>query len=316
MTALTVIRRLDCADFEIVGKHDRPVIGVLGGISATRHVTAGQSRCGGWWQDVVGPRKAVNTDLCSVLSFDYVARNADGQCARSSDQAHQLARVMDVAGVDKLQTIIGASYGGMVALSFAALYPHRVGKLVIISAAHASHPMATALRAMQRRVVELGISTDRGRDGLMIARGIAMTTYRTAEEFADRFSPQPADVPPEEVFPVEDYLMECGERFANKFTPARFVSLSLSLDLHHVIPENIQVPATLVSVDTDTLVPPWQMRELASRMGGPSRLVEIKSRFGHDAFLKETRAMSRVIAASLSSNVHHSNKVRCNETSI
>lgn len=301
MTALAVLRRLDCADFEIVGKHDRPVIAVLGGISATRHVTAGQSRCGGWWQDVVGPRKAVDTDSCSVLSFDYVAQTSDGRCARSSDQAHQLARVMDVAGVDKLQTIVGASYGGMVALCFAALYPHRVENLVVISAAHTSHPMATALRAMQRRVVELGISTDRGHDALMIARGIAMTTYRTAEEFADRFSARPDDAR-DESFPVEDYLMQCGERFAKTFTPARFISLSLSLDLHSVNPEEIQVPTTLVSIDTDTLVPPWQMRELASRLGGPSRLVELESRFGHDAFLKEPRAVSRVIAASLSSN--------------
>src|SRR6476661_10514430 len=103
MAPLASLRKLDCADFEIVGKYDRPVIAVLGGISATRHVTAGQSRCGGWWQDVVGPRKAIDTDSRSVLSFDYVVHNADGQCARSSDQAHQLARVMDVAGVDKLQ---------------------------------------------------------------------------------------------------------------------------------------------------------------------------------------------------------------------
>jgi homoserine O-acetyltransferase len=162
--------------------------------------------------------------------------------------------------------------------------------------------MATALRAMQRRLVALGISTDRGRDALVIARGIAMTSYRTAEEFADRFSAQPSDIPSEEGFPVEDYLMQCGERFANTFTPARFLSLSLSLDLHHVVPEEIQVPTTLVSVDTDTLVPPWQMRELASRLGGQSRLVELKSRFGHDAFLKESRAISGVIAASLSSH--------------
>ena len=299
--SFTFVRRLDCADFEIVGKYDRPVIAVLGGISATRHVTAGQSRCGGWWQDVVGPGKAVDTDKCSVLSFDYIARAADGQCARSIDQAHQLACVMDVAGIDELQTIVGASYGGMVALSFASLYPKRVGNLVIISAAHASHPMATALRAMQRRVVELGISTDRGRDALKIARGIAMTTYRTAEEFAERFSTQTGESPSETSFPVEDYLMHCGERFANSFTPARFISLSLSLDLHHVVPEAVHVPATLVSIDSDTLVPPWQMRELASRLGGPSTLVELKSRFGHDAFLKEPRAMSQVIAASLRS---------------
>jgi homoserine O-acetyltransferase len=302
MPALALIRRVDCADFEIVGKYDRPVIAVLGGISATRHVTSGQSRCGGWWQDVVGPHKAIDTDSCSVLSFDYIAQNTDGQCAKSSDQAHQLARVMDVAGVDKLQTIVGASYGGMVALSFAALYPHRVDNLVVISAAHASHPMATALRAMQRRVVDLGISAGRGRDALKIARGIAMTTYRTAEEFADRFKPQRDDDQAGTGFPVEDYLMQCGERFAKTFAPERFISLSLSLDLHHVVPEDIHVPVTLVSVDTDTLVPPWQMRELASRLGGSSRLVELKSRFGHDAFLKEPRAISEVIAASLSSN--------------
>jgi len=299
--SFTFVRRLDCADFEIVGKYDRPVIAVLGGISATRHVTAGQSRCGGWWQDVVGPGKAVDTDKCAVLSFDYIANGADGQCARSIDQAHQLACVMDVAGIDTLQTIVGASYGGMVALAFASLYPKRVGNLVIISAAHASHPMATALRAMQRRVVELGISTDRGRDALKIARGIAMTTYRTAEEFAERFSSQPDDIPSEANFPVEDYLMHCGERFANSFTPARFISLSLSLDLHHVVPEDVHVPTTLVSIDSDTLVPPWQMRELASRLGGPSTLVELKSRYGHDAFLKEPRAISQIIAASLRS---------------
>jgi homoserine O-acetyltransferase len=205
---------------------------------------------------------------------------------------------MDLAGVDRLHAIVGASYGGMVALAFASLYPHRVEKLVVISAAHASHPMATALRAMQRRVVALGISTERGREALTIARGIAMTTYRTAEEFADRFS-QPAETSPNSPFPVEDYLIQCGERFASSFTPARFMSLSLSLDLHNVNPEDIHVPATLVSVDSDTLVPPWQMRELARRLGGPTRLVELQSRFGHDAFLKEPAAMSRVISASL-----------------
>src|SRR5690606_22014669 len=106
-------------------------------------------------------------------------------------QARAIAALLDHLGIARLHAIVGASYGGMVALAFAALFPERVGRVVAIGAAHESHPMATALRALQRRVVRLGLAAGAQREGLAIARGMARTTYRSAVEFARRCAGAP-----------------------------------------------------------------------------------------------------------------------------
>ena len=82
-------------------------------------------------------------------------------------------------------------------------------------------------------------------------------------------------------------------------SPARFLSLSESIDLHRLDPAAVKVPATLVAVTGDTLVPPRQVRELHARLGGPARLIEIESIYGHDAFLKEVGALTPIIAHAL-----------------
>lgn len=301
-----------CANFELLGPPGRPVIAVLGGISASRHVTSSLTdQRGGWWQDVVGSRKALDTECFRVLSFDYVTQSQDGGPVRTVDQAHQLAGVLEMTGIRKLHAIVGASYGGMAALSFAECYPDRVGRLVIISAAHESHPMATGLRALQRRIVALGVATGRAREALVIARGIAMTMYRTPEEFAERFGSWAATASDEPSFEVENYLTKCGEQFADAFTPERYLALSLSLDLHRVIPEDVRVPATLIAVKSDAVVLPAQMRELAGRLGAPSTLVEIESLYGHDSFLKDISVISPIISTALVPTIGTSNlKVR------
>jgi homoserine O-acetyltransferase len=126
-----------------------------------------------------------------------------------------------------------------------------------------------------------------------------MTTYRTAEEFAARFDPAPEWTPSGPRFPVEDYLDAVAERFAAAIAPERFLALSESIDLHRVDPAAVRTPATLVGVDSDSLVPLWQLRELRNRLGGPARLHEFGSRYGHDAFLKEVDAVSRIVAEAL-----------------
>jgi homoserine O-acetyltransferase len=192
-----------------------------------------------------------------------------------------------------------------------------VERLVIIGAAHESHPMSTALRAMQRRVVELGLETGRTADALAIARGIAMTTYRTAREFGERFGAdgEGGDAPsgdatagdcttPDEAavdapFAVERYLVHCGARFAAHFPAERFLALSLSTDLHRVDPAAIRAPLVLVAAEGDTLVPETQLEELAARAGGPARLLHVPTRYGHDAFLTEPTRIARILRAAL-----------------
>jgi homoserine O-acetyltransferase/O-succinyltransferase len=272
--------------YEILGPRGAPVIAVLGGISASKHATSSSSDpTTGWWEDVVGPERAIDTLRYRVLGIDYLSSGPNGDPVTTFDQADALAAALDRAGVSNVHAVIGASYGGMVALAFGVRYPSRVNRLIVIGAAHESDPLATALRHLQRRVVALGRETGRERDGLSIARGIAMTSYLTPLYFEERV----ADWSLNDSRLVEDrigsYLRTRGEQFADNWTSDRYSALSLSLDLHSIRPEDLTVPTTVIAVSSDRVVPVAQSRELARRLGGPSQLIEIDSSFGHDAFL-------------------------------
>ena len=187
----------------------------------------------------------------------------------------------------------------MVALAFAAIAPQRVEHLVVIGAAHESAPFATALRIIQRRIVELGIATGRARDALVIARGLAMTSYASADDFSHRFRGLDDREASDKCGEIDEFLRDSGETFATSCTPERFLALSQSLDLHEVKPEDIRVPTTLIAVQEDTLVPVAQARELAARIGPHCRLIEISSRHGHDTFLNAPALLAPFVARSL-----------------
>ena len=278
-------------DFEIVGPESAPVILALGGISADRHV------CGGWWNRIAGAGRALDTDAHRVLGIDFLdgGNGADGRPERvvtTHDQADAIAAVLDATGIERLHAIVGASYGGMVALAFAEGFPDRLERLVVIGAAHEAHPMTTARRSIQRRIVELGLETGRPREALAIARELAMTTYRSDAEFERRFVSR-------DIAGIDSYLRHHGDKFARRFAPGRFLALSLSSDLHAVDPRHIRVPTTLVAAEHDAVVPRAQMEELARRLGAPSRLLDLPSIHGHDAFLTDTDALSNILRHAL-----------------
>lgn len=87
-----------------------------------------------------------------------------------------------------------------------------------------------------------------------------------------------------------------GDAYAASYLPEAFVCLSESIDLHRVDATRIRVPTTLVAIIEDQVVPLSDMRALRDRLAGPTRLVEISSLYGHDAFLKEGAALRRVFA--------------------
>jgi len=284
--------------YELVGNPAGTLVVVLGGISANRHVVANNAdETAGWWQKIVGRGQTIDTDSCRVLAFDYLggptAPVAPSLSVSSQDQAHALACVLDHLNIVRVDDFIGSSYGGMVALAFAERTPERVAHLILVGAAHRSHPMATAWRALQRNIVQLGIAGDDAARGLQLARGLAMTTYRSAVEFDDRFATSNGSGA---TSPVESYLESRGRTFADAFPPGAFATLSESIDRHGVDPANIAVPTDLIAVDTDTLTPPWLVEELRDGLAGPTRLRQIESKVGHDAFLADTEPIGRAIA--------------------
>ena len=283
-----------------------PLVAALGGISATRHVRGDDLGRGGWWATLAGETGPLAASRVRLLGMDYLDGGANDtgrpavECT-THDQADALARVMDVAGIERLHALIGASYGGMVALAFAERHADRVERIVVISAAHEPHPMSTALRSLQRRIVELGLATGESHEAMAIARGLAMTTYRTAEEFAARFAPAPmraSDGTP--AFSSEGYLRRQGGRFADAWSPARFLALSLSCDTHRVDSRRVVTPTLLISAEGDAIVPAVQVRELAARLAGPCRHEIIPTRYGHDAFLLEQPAIAPLLDQFLS----------------
>ena len=281
-----------------------PVVLALGGISASRRVFDAGSGRSGWWHEIVGPGKALDTTRVAVLGMDYIggseaSSGPDGAhpfpSISSYDQADAALRLLDHLGIEKLGAIVGASYGGMVALAFGERYPDRVERLVVISAADVAHPMATAWRSVQRSIVRLGMSAKQPAAGLELARALAMSTYRSPEEFAARFRAAPRFESGRAVFPVEEYLHARGRDYAARTLPESFLCLSESIDLHNVNATKVPVRTEVVAVREDQLVPLADMRALTARLPDAG-LHEISSLMGHDAFLKEAEQLRAILA--------------------
>jgi homoserine O-acetyltransferase len=295
-------------EYELTGASGGPVVLALGGISATRHVLSNaDDPTPGWWEGISGAGRALDTTARRVLGVDFLdgGCNEDGAPARvvtTHDQAAAIIELLDALEIEQLDAAIGASYGGMVVLALAERWPARVRRLVVISAAHEAYPMSTALRSLQRATVELGLRTGEPKAAMVIARGLAMTTYRSAREFAERFPARAATHDGRSTaaeFDVERYLRHAGERFAERVSPARFLALSLSGDLHRVVPERVRIPVSLIAAQGDTLVPPSQMRELARQLPNLLAFHTLRSRRGHDAFLTETGRLNRLLTTIL-----------------
>jgi homoserine O-acetyltransferase len=187
----------------------------------------------------------------------------------------------------------------MVGLQFAARHPRRLGRMVAISGGDRPHPFASAWRALQRNIVALGRSEGGHREALSLARQLAMLSYRTAEEFAERFDAPPVLVEGSARCAAEDYLQACGDRYVARTPATAFLRLSESIDLHRVDPQAISVPTTVVAIEEDRLVPKETLIALAEALAGPTRLRLLRSRNGHDAFLTEVSAIAAVLQESL-----------------
>lgn len=291
--------------FEIAGPADAPVVLVAGGISAHRHVAASaRFPEQGWADGLVGAGRALDPRRRRILSFDYVG--ADGSLdvpIDPADQADALAGLLDALDIDVLDGFVGYSYGALVGLQFAALHGARLRRLVAVSGTHRAHPYAAAWRALQRKAVELGQLQCAGGQGLSLARQFAMLSYRTPEEFDQRFDAAPELVHGRVRVAAEDYLDAVGARYVGRTPATAFLRLSESIDLQRVDPAHVRVPTTVVAVEGDRLVPLSDAVALVEGLGTLGKLRLLRSQYGHDAFLKEPDRIDAILRAALSQEV-------------
>ncbi len=288
--------------YRLLGPAGAPVVVALGGISAHKFVAA--PRTSGWWHTLVGPGLGLDTNRYRVLGIDYLGGRGGSTAPGSGelfpslsawDQAEALAHLVRALGIAPLHAIMGASYGGMVAMAFAKGYPQLTRRIVVVSSADRTQPLATAWRSVQRQVVRDALARGDGAAGLKLARALAMTTYRSPAELAQRFAGPPVREGGRFRFPIEDYLFARGDEYVRYYRPESFLCLSESIDLFEIDATGLAVPVTLVAIGEDQLVPIADMRALAAKMGQGCRLVEVSSASGHDAFLTEGAMFKPII---------------------
>ena len=315
---------------ELSEQRDNAVL-VFTGLSPSAHAASSpEDPAPGWWEEIIGPGRAIDT-----RRFFVICVNSLGSCFGSTGPASidpltgepyrrrfPVLSLEDVArggrevirhlGVQRLYATVGPSMGGMTALGFEILFPGLSEGLLIISSATRSLPFATALRSLQREMIRLDPNWANGNynpdafpiTGMRLARKLGMITYRSAEEWRERFgrerSAEECETgdPFAATFEIEAYLEHHANKFTGQFDPNCYLYLSRASDLFDVADHGasieagigkIQAPRVMViGVATDILYPLHQQRELAAlleREGREVEFIELPSIQGHDAFL-------------------------------
>ncbi|NIJ68217.1 homoserine O-succinyltransferase MetX [Xanthomonas sp. 60] len=290
-----------CLRYECSGPRDAPVIALAGGISANRHAAASAAFPErGWVEGLIGPGRALDPQRRRVLGIDFLG--ADGTLdvpIDTADQADALARVLDHLGIEQLQAFVGYSYGALVAQQFGLRHRDRVARLVLVSGAHRAHPYAAAWRALQRRAVALGQLQCSDENGLALARQFAMLSYRTPEEFNERFDAAPEVINGRVRVAAEDYLDAAAAQYVARTPVTAWLRLSESIDLHRIDPSALLCPCVVVAVEGDRLVPLADLVALVEGLGPRGSLRVLRSPYGHDAFLKETDRIDAILASAI-----------------
>jgi homoserine O-acetyltransferase/O-succinyltransferase len=315
------------------------------GLSPSAHAAASpEDPRDGWWQRMLGPGLGVDTDR-----FFVVCVNSLGSCFGSTGpasidpatgQPYRLTfpdlSVEDVAragyevarslGIQRLDTVMGPSLGGMVVLAFAALFPGAARRLVTISGTLAASPFAIALRSIQREAIigdpdwrHGNYATDRPpRTGMSLARKLGTVTYRSAAEWDQRFGRQPvrpdlkSSEPFAAEFSIQGYLESQARRWADAFDANCYLYLSramdrFDLDAHGGNPVAVLGRAGLehalvIGVESDLLFSLGEQRAVAEALqagGAITRFAPLQCIEGHDSFLIDIERFGREIRAFL-----------------
>ena len=307
-------------EYSIYGNLACPVIVVLGGITADRYVLGTKenntnkatvkdksSEQLGWWSQLEGANKALDTDEHCIVSFNYISRVAIKSSAGNkleynltpSDQAVVLKHLLDVLGIHKPIKIIGSSYGGMVGLSFAEQFKANIEQLTCISASDRSTHTARAIRSIQKGIFKLADNSIQKHQALSLARQLSILFYRTDVVFDTEFIDPATQTPLGKVInydqTIYSYLNHQGQKFANKTSIGNYEALLDSIDAHNVSPKEILCDCSFIAVPNDRLVSYESMRRLAQNIKGKSEFYRLESIYGHDAFLKEFDQLNQLL---------------------
>ena len=261
-------------------------------------------RKSGWWDDMIGPGKVLDTDRYFVLCSNVIGscRGSTGPTSINPrtgrpynlsfpvlmvrDMVRAQKLLLDHLGFDSLLTVIGGSMGAMQALEWGVLYPEMVRSIIPIAGTGRTSPMAIALNALARQAIFNDPMWKKGNyrpehppaDGLALARAVGHISFLSDAsmhlKFGRRFSVKDGMFDFFGQFEVERYLEYNGRSFIDRFDPNSFLYLAKALDLYDVawnfdgLEEalaRIQCVSLWFAFSSDWLYPADQTEELVDR---------------------------------------------------
>jgi homoserine O-acetyltransferase len=284
---------LDVA-YETFGDPSNPPVLVAHALTGSQYVTGSgpegiDGQAAGWWSDVVGPGRAVDTE-----QFFVIVANVPGSCYGTTgpasigpdgepygpdfppvtitDWVRAQARLLDELDVGTLYAVIGGSVGGMNALEWARLYPDRVERVAAVATAFYVDTQNLALDSVARRAITQDPNYRGGEyygregpaDGLGIARRIGHVQYLSKDSMENRFGRRAADRmlagledPTAEAFDYRDvasYLDYNANTFTDRFDANSYLYLLRALDEYEFARGHESAAAALADFEGSALV--------------------------------------------------------------
>ncbi len=303
------------------------------GPTAPGHVTSG------WWDGLIGPGAALDTDRYFVVCPNVLGgcQGTTGPSSRGPDGTHYGSKfplitirdqvgveagLADALGIGTWACVVGGSMGGMRVLEWCVGYPERVRRAVVLAVGAAATADQIALCSLQIRAIRQDPAFAGGDyygtgarpvDGLAIARGIGQVSYRTGAEFESRFGRHPqAEEDPLKGgrYAVESYLEYHGDKLAKRFDANSYVVLSEAMNHHDVgrgrgglerALGHVRAEVTVAGIVSDRLYPLELQLELGRLLPGDRPVAIVESQFGHDGFLLEVQQIGNIVASALDS---------------
>lgn len=291
----------------------------------------------GWWDGMVGPGAPIDTDEWCVIATNVLGgcKGSTGPASLAPDGKPWGARfpeisirdqvtaeiaLADLLGIDRLAAVVGGSMGGMRVLEWMITAPERVAAALVLAVG--ARATADQIGTQTTQIAAIISDPDwQGGDyhgtgrapttGMGIARRIAHLTYRTEGELDHRFENHAQD--DEDPwrggrYAVQSYLEHQAEKLCSRFDPATYVLLTEAMNRHDVgrgrggvaaALASTPVPCVVGGVDSDRLYPLRTQEELAELLPGCDGLEIVHSRDGHDGFLTEAAAVSKLLIETM-----------------
>lgn len=288
------------------------------------HALTGNANPLEWWLGLVGPNCSIDPQrhfiVCANMLGSCYGTSGPNSPAPNSDtlygldfplvttrdmaRAHQLLR--QHLRIDQIHLAIGGSMGGQQLLEWAIEEPALFQHLCLLATNARHSPWGISFNESQRMALSadptFGTSApEAGRAGLAAARSIAMLSYRHYDTYDS--SQQEEDNDRLDDFRASSYQQYQGQKLWQRFSPTAYWTLSKAMDNHNIgrgrggllrALGKISAKTLVIGIDSDVLFPVREQSLIAE--GIPDARFEIiSSLFGHDGFLTETSAISRLL---------------------